>query len=146
MNRRNQFKQLTTVQADLIFRKLTGLEKPKSSLDSLRLTQSQRTTQSAQQKRTNGHQVMNINTFVKALALVGSQVYGGTRIDGDFQLQMIHTMIGNTLVELNKQIAMSERGMNTNAATQIAKLLEILQDESIVNVLNVVHKTMLPFY
>jgi hypothetical protein len=41
---------------------------------------------------------------------------------------------------------MSERGMNTNAATQIAKLLEILQDESIVNVLNVVHKTMLPFY
>lgn len=36
--------------------------------------------------------------------------------------------------------------MSTNASTQIAKLLEILQDESIVNVLNIVHKTMLPFY
>ena len=55
-------------------------------------------------------------------------------------------MIANTLVELGKQIAGSERGMNTNAATQIQKLLEILQDEGIVNVLNIVHKTMVPFY
>ena len=36
--------------------------------------------------------------------------------------------------------------MNTNASNQIQKLLEILQDESIVDVLSIVHKTMLPFY
>ena len=36
--------------------------------------------------------------------------------------------------------------MNTNASSQIQKLLEILQDESIVDVLSIVHKTMLPFY
>ena len=29
-NRKNQFKQLTSVQADLIFKKLTGLEKPRA--------------------------------------------------------------------------------------------------------------------
>lgn len=55
-------------------------------------------------------------------------------------------MCNNTLIELSRLIGESERGMSTNASTQIAKLLEILQDESIVNVLNIVHKTMLPFY
>ena len=55
-------------------------------------------------------------------------------------------MVTSILIELDKQIQASDRGMNTNASSQIQKLLEILQDESIVDVLSIVHKSMLPFY
>lgn len=89
---------------------------------------------------------MDLPTFAKALVLVGAHVYGISPKDAKNQLGLIQAMCVNTLNELDRLISESERGMNTNASTQIAKLLEILQDESIVNVLNIVHKTMLPFY
>ena len=87
---------------------------------------------------------MDFTRFVKSLALVGSEVYSVP--SKGFEIVTVNAMITNTLVELDKQIGASERGMNTNASSQIEKLLEILQDESIVDVLSIVHKTMLTFY
>jgi hypothetical protein len=122
----------------LIFKKLTGLEKPKSlvaggTLDKPRISSA-----------TACKQAMDLSKFIRALVMVGSEVYAVPVLG--YETPILTAMISNTLAPLDKQIQASERGINTNASSQISKLLEILQDESIVDLLSVVHKTMLPFY
>ena len=115
-NRANRFKQLTTVQADLIFKKLTGLEKPKGHpLVSMAITRQRPQSGNPSSQQRKGQQAMDFTKFVKSLALVGSEVYSVP--SKGFEIVTVNAMITNTLVELDKQIGASERGMNTNASS-----------------------------
>ena len=58
---------------------------------------------------------MDFTKFVKSLALVGSEVYSVP--SKGFEIVTVNAMITNTLVELDKQIGASERGINTNASS-----------------------------
>jgi len=130
---------LTSVQADLIFKKLTGHEKPRGGflyLGTLQLPRAGSASKSTQ--------AMDLAKFAKSLVLVGSEVYSVPIVG--FEAATLSTMINNSLAQLDLKIQRSERGVNLNASSQIQKLLEILQDESIVDLLSVVHRTMLPFY
>ena len=55
-----------------------------------------------------GKQAMDCPKFVKALALVGSEVYR-VPLKGN-EMTTVNAMITNTLVELDSQIQASERG------------------------------------
>ena len=95
------------MQADLIFKKLTGLEKPKGhSLTSIALaTQSEVKRPQAQR--------LGINQFVKALSLVGIEAF---RMDQKTEMDLaLSCMITQVLAVLDQQIQQSVRGQNTNA-------------------------------
>ena len=95
------------MQADLIFKKLTGLEKPRGHPllpttfqgGKRNDSTSGANINSANQNR-KGKQAMDFNKFVKALAQVGSEIYG-VPMQG-YEISTLNAMITNTLIELDQ--------------------------------------------
>jgi len=84
------------VQADLIFQKLTGLEKPRSH--SLMPTSSMQPEPRAQTAKTR-QLSLDLSKFVKALVLVGAEVFGLSAPGNE--AQNIEAIITNFLAALD---------------------------------------------
>lgn len=90
------------MQADLIFKKLTGARKPRGhQLVSIALIK-----QEAEAKKNAKIQNLNLSKFLEALYLVGKECFAV----GEDPMGAVDAMLVNCLNELDRQIQSSERG------------------------------------
>jgi hypothetical protein len=109
-----QAQALTTVQADLIFTKLTGNEKPsgiKLLLPSPRPLPADRHSKFTLS--------LTIDTFARALVLVGRTAYNLIDCPETPDIEVLFRVIDEFLLQLDADIQSSERGINHNAQLQI---------------------------
>ena len=111
--------QITTVEADLIFKKLTGLEKPKSRLLLLSSNLSRQTQGDKENAKKKMPKKFMFPQFLKALVLVGAKINGLSERDVQDPSEILSFMVNNVVYDLDQQLLQSDRAANINASGQI---------------------------
>lgn len=142
-------KSISTVTADLLFKKYTGVSAkglPKSKPNITSFTQDL-PAKDRKKESLQGLNRMDFQTFVLAMSEISYQIYSkffdednGTKTEA----QCFLTLINDNLLPLDDSIQQTEKGNYSQA--QIMQLMEILKDDKIVDLLGCVHKAMMPYF